>query len=154
MYIKDIMTKDVITVNEDDTVEKCADLLIDHNLSGIPVVDNSGKVKGMITEGDLIRRASKIEGIPILEVLGGLFYLESPHKFMDKLKKSMGSIASMIMTENVITIGPDDEIEDAATLLVEKRVKRLPVVGKEGHLMGIISRKDIINYLFHTKEQA
>ncbi len=152
MYIKDIMTKDVITVNENDTVEKCADLLIEHNLSGLPVIDDNGKVKGIITEGDLMRRASKIEGIPVLEVLGGLFYLESPKKFMDKLKKSMGSIASMIMTENVITISPDSHIEDAATIFIEKRIKRLPVVDKEGHLIGIIARKDIINYLFHTKE--
>lgn len=78
MYIKDIMTKEVITVNEDDTVEKCANLLITHDLSGLPVLDSNGKVKGMVTEGDLIRRASRIEGPPVLEVLGGLFYLESP----------------------------------------------------------------------------
>ncbi|OLS01895.1 CBS domain-containing protein [Tissierella creatinophila] len=149
MYIKDIMTKDVITVHEEDTVEKCANLLITHDLSGIPVVDDKGKVKGIVTEGDLIRRASRIEGPPVLEVLGGLFYLESPKKFIDKLKKSMGSIAREIMTENVITVGPDKEIEDAATLLVQEKIKRLPVVDKEGNLIGIVSRKDIMNYLFN-----
>lgn len=53
MYIKDIMTSDVITVREDDTVKKCANLLITHNLSGLPVVDEIGKVVGMVTEGDL-----------------------------------------------------------------------------------------------------
>lgn len=151
MYIKDIMTKEVITVNEDDTVEKCANLLITHDLSGLPVLDSNGKVKGMVTEGDLIRRASRIEGPPVLEVLGGLFYLESPKKFIDKLKKSMGSIASEIMTEDVVTVDPDKQIEDAATLLVKHKIKRLPVIDNEGNLLGIISRKDIMNHLFHKE---
>lgn len=148
MYIKDIMTKEVITVKENDTVEKCANLLITHNLSGLPVLDIEGKVKGMVTEGDLIRRASRIEGPPALEVLGGIFYLESPKHFMEKLERSMGSTAGEIMTDEVITVEPDKLIEDAATLLVRNKIKRLPVVDSEGKLLGIVSRKDIMGYLF------
>ena len=151
MYIKDIMTEEVITVNVNDTVEKCAKLLSKHDLSGLPVLDDEGNVVGIVTEGDIIRRASRIEGIPVLEVLGGIFYLESPKHFMDKLKKSMGTIASMIMTEDVITVGPDKKIEDAATLLVKEKIKRLPVIDKEGNLIGIVARRDIMDYLFHNK---
>lgn len=151
MYIKDIMTEEVITVNVNDTVEKCANLLSKHDLSGLPVLDDKGSVVGIVTEGDIIRRASRIEGIPVLEVLGGIFYLESPKHFMDKLKKSMGTIASMIMTEDVITVGPDKKIEDAATLLVKEKIKRLPVIDKEGNLIGIVARRDIMDYLFHNK---
>lgn len=149
MYIKNIMTRDVITVREDDTVEKCANLLITHNLSGLPVVDEVGKVVGMVTEGDLIRRASRIEGPAALEVLGGIFYLESPKKFVDDLVKSMGNLAKDIMTKDLITVSPDKAIEDAATLLVRNKIKRLPVIDKEGNLIGIVSRKDIMNYLFN-----
>lgn len=150
MYIKDIMTKDVVTVVESDTVEKCANLLSTHGLSGLPVVDSKGKVKGIVTEGDLIRRASRIEGPAALEVLGGIFYLESPKKFMDDLQRSMGFLAEDIMTGDVITVSPDKEIEAAATLLVQKRIKRLPVVDKKGNLIGIVSRKDIMNHLFNS----
>lgn len=152
MYIRDIMTHDVITVNEDDTVERCANLLITHNLSGLPVLDDKGKVKGIITEGDLIRRASRIEGPPALEVLGGIFYLESPKQFMEGIKRSMGSIAKVVMTKDVITVGPDKEIEEAATLLVREKIKRLPVIDKEGNLIGIVARRDIMNYLFDKNE--
>lgn len=149
MLIKEIMTKDVITVREDDTVEKCANLLMTHGLSGLPVLDKEGKVKGIVTEGDLIRRASRIKGPAALEILGGIFYLNSPKKLMEELKKSMGYMARDIMTEGVITISPDKEIEDAATLLVQKQIKRLPVIDKEGNLIGIVSRKDIMNHLFN-----
>lgn len=151
MYIKDIMTREVITVSEDDTVEKCANLLITHSLSGLPVIDENGKIKGIVTEGDLIRRASRIKGPAALEVLGGIFYLESPTKFVDDLKKSMGNLAKDIMSKEVITVSPEKTIEDAATLLVQRKIKRLPVVDKEGNLIGIVSRKDIMNYLFNGK---
>lgn len=149
MYIKDIMSKDVIAVSEETTVEDCANLLIEHDLSGLPVLDKEGKIKGMVTEGDLIRRASRMKGPAAIEILGGIFYLENPKKFMENVKKSMGLIAKNMMTEDVITIDGDKEIEDAATLLVQNKIKRLPVVDKEGNLIGIVSRKDIMNYLFN-----
>lgn len=148
MYIKDIMKKDVITVMEDDTVEKCADLIGKYNISGIPVLDDKGKVKGIVTEGDLIRRAANIKPPEFYGLLGWKIYLESPKKFMDRLKKSMAYIVKDIMTEDVITISPDKEIEDAATILVQKNIKRVPVVDKEGKLIGIVARRDIMNYLF------
>ena len=151
MYIKDIMTKAVITVREDDTVEKCANLLIKHNLSGLPVIDEEAKVVGMVTEGDLIRRASRIKGPAALEVLGGIFYLESPTKFVEDLKRSMGNFAKDIMTKDVVTASPDMIIEDAATLLVRNKIKRLPVTNDDGYLVGIVSRKDIMNYLFNAE---
>lgn len=148
MYISDIMTKEVISIRENDTVEMCADLLIRHSLSGLPVVDEIGKVKGIVTEGDLIRRASQVKGPAALEVLGGIFYLESPKEFSRQIKKTMGSTAKDIMTEDVFTIDSDKKVEEAASILVEKRVKRLPVTDREGNLIGIISRRDILKYLF------
>lgn len=148
MHISDIMTKEVISIRENDTVEMCADLLIRHNLSGLPVVDEIGKVKGIVTEGDLIRRASQVKGPAALEVLGGIFYLESPKEFSRQIKKTMGSTAKDIMTEDVFTIDSDKKVEEAASILVEKRVKRLPVTDREGNLIGIISRRDILKYLF------
>lgn len=154
MYIKNIMTKDVITVHKDDTVEKCANLLLTNDLTGLPVVDDDDRVLGMVTEGDLIRRASRIEGPAALEILGGIFYLDSPKKLVDDLKRSMGYLAQDIMTEDVITVEPGKEIEDAATLMVQRRIKRLPVVDKEGILVGIVSRKDIMNHLFNKEDKA
>lgn len=149
MYIKNIMTKDVVTVKENDTVEECARLLIEHDLTGLPVLDSEGRVKGIVTEGDLIRRSARMKGPAALEVLGGIFYLESPKHFTEEIRRTLGTIASEVMTKNVITVSPDKEIEDAATLLVRKRIKRLPVVDGEGRLIGIVSRKDIMNHLFN-----
>lgn len=149
MKIKDIMTKDVITANESDTIEQCAKLLTTHNLSGLPVVDESGNLTGIITEGDLIRRSAKVPTPAYLEFLGGIIYLDNPNKFFDEVKKSMGLTAKEAMTDELTTISPEEEIEKAATTLVRKKIKRLPVVNEEGKLIGIVSRKDIMTHLFH-----
>lgn len=148
MKVKDIMTKEVVTVKEDDTVETAANILNDKGLSGLPVVDDDNLIKGIITEGDLMRRISKIDGPSYIEVLGGIFPLESKSDFFDRLKKSMGYLVKDMMTKNLITISEEAELEDVATLMVKKKVKRIPVVDDKGRLIGIISRKDIMEHLF------
>lgn len=151
MYIKDIMTKEVITINESDTVEKCASLLATHDLSGLPVVDDEGKIKGIITEGDLIKHNSDVQVPAFLEILGGIIYLDDPNKYLDDVKKSMGYFVKTVMTEKVTTIGPDEKIEAAASLLVRKKIKKLPVINDTGELVGVVSRKDIMNHLFKNE---
>jgi len=142
------MTKEVVTVGENDSVKKCANLLTTHHLSGLPVLDESGQLTGIITEGDLIRRSAKVPTPPYLEFLGGIIYLDDPNKFFDEVKKSMGLTAKEVMTEELITIGPDKTIDKEANLLVRKQIKRLPVLDESGKLIGIVSRKDIMAHLF------
>lgn len=151
MYIKDIMTKDIVTVLESDTVEKCAKILHEHKFSGLPVVDEDGMIKGIVTEGDIIKRASRMKGPSYLEILGGIVYLESAKDLMEEVQRTKGNLVGDIMTKDVRTIKEDEEIEDAATLLVKEKIKRLPVVGDEGRLIGIVARRDIMEYLFNNK---
>ncbi|MCE7792963.1 CBS domain-containing protein [Salipaludibacillus sp. CUR1] len=152
MYAKDIMTEDVIAVDVDSTVEQCAKLLYENNLSGVPVIDVNDQLVGIVTEGDLIKRASHIKSPAVLELLGGLIYLDNPNKFMDELKRAMSERVGDMMTKDVITIKPDDTIERTATIMVEKKIKRLPVVKSDGKLAGIVSRRDIMNHLYSTAE--
>lgn len=150
MNIKEMMTKDVVTVKEDDTVEKCANLLANHHFSGLPVVDDAGYVKGIITEGDLIRHNSNVQVPAFMEFLGGIIYLDDPNEFLDNVKKSMGYFVKTVMTEDVVSISPNDQVKNAAKLLVRNQIKRLPVLDENEKLVGIVSRKDIMNHLFHT----
>lgn len=148
MKIEGIMTTDVITVSTSDSVEQCAKLLQEHNISGLPVLDEAGKVAGIVTEGDLIRRASRIKAPGYLEILGGLIYLGSPKKFVEELQRAMSLEAGQLMTKNVISVEPGAEIEEAATLMVEKGISRLPVIDADGKLVGIVSRRDIMSRLY------
>ncbi len=148
MLIKDVMTKKVITVTTEDSVEECARLLHKHNISGLPVMDKEDRVAGIVTEGDLIRRASRIKAPGYLEILGGLIYLGSPGKFVDELQRAMSLEAGRLMTKGLISIKPDDTMEKAATLMVEKEINRLPVIDENQKLVGIVSRRDIMKRLY------
>ena len=148
MQVNEIMTREVIFVAPDDSVEKCAQLLQKHGISGLPVVNEEGNVVGIVTEGDLIKRASRIKAPNYLEILGGLIYLGSPKKFVDELQQAMALEAGRLMTRDIITISPEDSVEKAATLMVNKNINRLPVVDKNGKMVGIVSRRDIMNCLY------
>jgi len=148
MRIEEIMTTDVITVSTSDSVELCAKLLQENNISGLPVLDESGKVAGMVTEGDLIRRASRIKTPGYLEILGGLIYLGSPKKFVEELQRAMSLEAGQLMSKNIISVKPEESVEKAATLMVENSINRLPVVDENDKLVGIVSRRDIMRCLY------
>lgn len=152
MQVKEIMTSEVVTVSIDESVEQCAKLLQEYNISGLPVLDAAGKVAGMITEGDLIRRASRIKAPGYLEILGGLIYLGSPKKFVDELQRAMSLEAGQLMSKNLISVNPEDTVEKAATLMVEKKVSRLPVIDDQEKLVGIVSRRDIMGSLYNGQD--
>ena len=146
--VKDIMTTEVITVSTGDSVELCAKLMQENNISGLPVLNEGGRVSGIVTEGDLIRRASRVKAPGYLEILGGLIYLGSPKKFVEELQRAMSLEAGQLMSKNLVTVTPEDTVEKAATLMVEKKISRLPVLDESGKLVGIISRRDIMGSLY------
>ena len=148
MKVKDIMTKEVVTIKGDDTVKVAAKMLNEMNFSGLPVVDENNKIQGIITEGDLLRRMASINGPSYIHVLGGNFPFESKKDFLERLNKSIGYLVKEVMTKDVITISKDAEIQEVATLMVKEKIKRIPVVDNEKKIIGIISRKDILKHLF------
>lgn len=146
---KDIMTKEVITASPDDDVEKVARLLMEHRISGMPVIDEDRKVVGMISEGDLVLKEKKVEAPGYTEILGAVFYLESPRKFFEELKKVIAFKVDELMAKKVYSVGADDRMDEVAAIMTEKGVNRVPVVDKEKRLVGLITRQDIIKSVYN-----
>ncbi|TYQ16782.1 UNVERIFIED_CONTAM: CBS-domain-containing membrane protein [Acetivibrio alkalicellulosi] len=146
MKAKDIMSRDVITVKKDATVEEIAQILTEKNISGVPVVDDNNKILGIVTEKDMLYKNVEPHFPPVVEILGGLVFLKSVKKYNEELKKLVATKAEEIMTKKVITVDEDHDIDSIAVLMVEKDVKRIPVV-KDSVLVGIISRADIVRYI-------
>lgn len=143
----EIMTKNVITVNPDDAVEKAARLLLEHHISGLPVVDGENRVVGMISEGDLVLRGKEVKAPAFSEVWGAVFFLESQKKFFEELKKTIALSVEQLMSRPVFSVGEDATLEQIATLMAEKGVNRVPVVDEEKQILGIVTRQDIIKHL-------
>lgn len=143
MKVADIMTKNVISITLEATVEDAAKLLLERNISGLPVVDKDGKLAGIITHKDLLYKNMEPEAPAMLEILGGFVYLGGVGRYNDELKKLISTKVSDVMTKDVITAGMDDSVQSVAKLMVQNGVNRIPVV-KDGQLVGIVSRADII----------
>lgn len=151
MKVSDIMTQPAIWVMPDTKVEEIARLLVEHNISGVPVVDDAGRVVGIVTETDLVVRNAELHFPRFLQILDSILYLESPKHFEEELRRMLATVAREVMSSPVIVVGPDDPLERAATLMVEKRVNPIPVV-KDGKLVGIISRSDIVRLMAREEQ--
>ena len=142
--VSEVMTTDVLTFGPDDNVAEAMQILVERGIDGAPVVDAEGAVVGMLSTADLIVQESRLHFPTVISLLGATLELPSAKRhFDDDLRRVLGSTVREVMQGDPITIGVDDTVEEAATLLHDHDVSRLPVVG-DGGLVGIVARVDIL----------
>ena len=139
---KDIMMKAVITVEPNTTIEEFARILMQNKISGAPVVDDKGQVKGIVTENDLISKDSRLH-IPTILRLFDAYIPLGTSKMEDDIKRMAATTVGEICTKDVITVDEESSLEYVATLMTEKKIHLLPVM-KGKKVSGIIGKKDII----------
>ncbi|MDM9623386.1 hypothetical protein A6U87_25875 [Rhizobium sp. AC44/96] len=141
MQAKDVMTKDVVHISPAIGIRHAVAVMLENNVSGLPVVDDQGRVCGMLTEGDLLlRREIRLSSRPARapEVIS--------ETDLERYISSNGWSVADVMSQDVIVAGPDSEISDIAESLQAHRIKRLPIV-EDGKLIGIVSRRDILQII-------
>jgi CBS domain-containing protein len=144
--VKDFMTSTPVTIGRTETVEAAVKLMEQHQISGLPVVDEQGLLVGILSEGDLLVREAPLQTPLYMTLLGSIIYFESPTQFHQHMKKALGMLVQDIMTANPVTVGPDVSLAHAAQLMLERKVNRLPVV-EGNHLIGILTRHDLVGAL-------
>jgi len=146
--VRDIMDPEPATVTGEDDMETVVRLLREHEVQGLPVVDGEGRLRGIITETDLI--IADEEGdlhLPhYIELFGGQIYLEPLRRFEGRLRKAFASKASDMMTRDPTTIAPDAPVREAAHVISETGHNRLPVTEGD-RLVGIVTRVDVLGAL-------
>jgi len=140
---KDIMTKDVVTVTPDTSIEELSTLLVSNEISGAPVVNAEGAIVGMVTENDLISRNKRLHIPTVVSFLDAVIYLESSKKFSDDVKRLTATKVGDICAKKVVTITEDTTLTDIATIMSEKKVHLLPVV-TSGKVVGIVGKRDVV----------
>ena len=150
MKASDVMVTAVIAVKPNNNVQDVAELLLINRISAVPVADDAGKLVGMVSEGDLLRRIEAGTGherswwLQLLmgrEILAAEFLKEHSRKVAD------------VMTRDVISAEPDTPVADIATLLERHRIKRVPIV-RNGKVVGIVSRANLIQALATFRKKA
>lgn len=152
---KDIMTSDVITVYPDTEIIQAAKLMLDNHLSGLPVIDKKGQLKGIICQSDLMAQQKKIPLPSFFVLLDSAISFTSQKDIETEVKKMAAVKVSEAMTPDPITVDPETGLEDIATLMVKHNIHTLPVFD-QGRLVGIIGKADILRTLIPTlkKEPA
>jgi CBS domain-containing protein len=149
LTVRDVMTRSVSTVGPDTPLKEVARLLIDGGVSGVPVVDAWGEVLGIVSEADFLlkeRGAGAVHHRRFATLLG-----ETPET-QTELDKVAAQTAGEAMTAPAVTIAPSKSIQDAATLMTERRINRLPVV-EGGCLVGIVTRADLVRAYLRSDEE-
>ena len=152
--VMSIMTTDVVTFAPDDNVQDAMAKMMDADVDGGPVVDADGAVVGMLSTGDLIVQESRLHFPTVISLLGATLELPSAKKQFDEdIRRALGSNVSEVMTTKVVSVGHGATLEEAATLMHDREVSRLPVV-HDGVLVGIISRTDIVRAIVAEPSSA
>ena len=140
--VRDVMTTRVVAVKRNATFKDMAALLTEYRVSAFPVLDDEGKVIGVVSEADMLSKEALVADMGVqaarLARIPG-----SPYH--DEFAKAAAVTAADLMTNPPVVVTPDEPVTSAARLMYHGRVKRLPVVGEKGQLVGIVSRADVLS---------
>jgi CBS domain-containing protein len=143
MKAKDVMTSPVVSVGPDDSVLQAARIMLQRHISGLPVIDQEGRLVGIVTEGDFLRRA---ETGTQRQRPRWLEYLLGPGRLADEYTRSHGRKVHEIMTIDPLTVGEDAPLDEVVRLMEKRRIKRLPVV-RGNEVVGVVSRANLVHAL-------
>ena len=148
---KDIMTRAVITVSPDMEIVNAAKILLENRINGAPVLDETGKLVGILCQSDLIAQQKKLPIPSFFTFLDGLITLTSMKQLEKQVQKIAAVTVAQAMTPNPVTVKPDTDIEAVAALMVDQSFHTIPVVD-EGELLGIVGKEDILKTLMPRSE--
>lgn len=143
MLANEIMTKDVIVVSEDTTIDEVSKIFVDKNISGLPVVNQYNKLVGVISEGDLVYKQKPVKPPLFINLFDGLIQIDRK-EFQEDMKRIAAYKVSDLMSKPPIYAYENTPIAEIAEMVINKKVNRIPIVNEVHEVVGIISRHDII----------
>lgn len=142
--VADVMSHDPIMVEPETPIKDAIKILAERRISGLPVVSQSGKLVGIISETDLLWQETGVEPPVYIMFLDSVIYLENPARHDKELHKALGQTVGEVMSADPITTTPDQPLRKAAKLMQEKSIRRLAVTDETGKVIGILTPGDIV----------
>jgi CBS domain-containing protein len=145
--VADVMTPNPIAVKPQTPLPEAIQIIAEEEISGLPVIDDAGKLVGVISETDLMWQETGVDTPPYIMILDSVIYLQNPARYEKEIHKALGQTVGEVMTDRPVSIAPDSSIRTAAHLMHDKKIRRLPVVDQSGQLIGILTQGDIIRMM-------
>ncbi|GCL40726.1 CBS domain-containing protein [Anabaena sp. FACHB-1250] len=142
--VADVMSRDPILVRPQTPLKEAIQILAEKRISGLPVIDDAGKLVGIISETDLMWQETGVTPPAYIMILDSVIYLQNPGTYERDLHKALGQTVGEVMSKNPVAISPDKSLREAAQLIQNHQVQRLPVLDNGGNVIGILTRGDII----------
>jgi len=140
---RDIMTTDVVSVTKETSLKDLASLFVENHYSNMPVVDDRGKLVGIISETDLIEQQKPLHIPTVMALFEGVFYLNSEKRFKEEVGRVTATTVGELYQKDPVTCSPDATIREMAGLMSQHKVHLLPVVEND-EMIGVVSRLDMI----------
>ncbi|MBE9112479.1 CBS domain-containing protein [Nodosilinea sp. LEGE 07298] len=148
--VADVMTPNPISVTPDTVLKDAIQLMAENHVGGLPVINADSDLVGILSESDLMWQTTGIEMPTYIMLLDSVIYLKNPNQYNQELHKALGQLVKDVMTDHVVTITPDQSLREAAHLMHDKQVRRLPVVDGEQQVVGILTRGDIVREMANS----
>ncbi|AFY52822.1 putative transcriptional regulator, contains C-terminal CBS domains [Rivularia sp. PCC 7116] len=142
--VSEVMTSNPITVKTDTPLREAIKILAEKRISGLPVVDDAGHLIGIISETDLMWQQAGVTPPAYFMIFDSVIYLKNPIEYERELHKALGQTVGEVMSQKPITISPDKPLREAAKIMRDRKIHRLPVVDDSEQIVGILSLGDII----------
>ena len=142
--VADVMHRNPITVKPQTPIKEAITILAEQCISGLPVVDDAGKLVGIISETDLLWQETGVEPPLHIMFLDSVIYLENPARYDQELHKALGQTVGEVMSTHPVTVKSDQPLRKAAKLMQEKSIRRVAVTDDENKLIGILTTGDIV----------
>jgi len=143
LYARDIMTTEVLTVSPETSIADLSKTLENRKIGGVPVVDQGGRLVGVITQSDLVERARDLELPPAINILDLHIYLQIPSHLIQRVEKMLGTTVGDCMSPNPVTVAPDTPVSQIAGLMAKQKVHTIPVLDG-GKIVGVIGKMDLV----------
>ncbi|GAX42849.1 signal transduction protein [Tolypothrix sp. NIES-4075] len=150
--VADVMSRDPIVVRSETSLNEAIQILAERRISGLPVVDDAGKLVGIISETDLMWQETGVTPPAYIMFLDSVIYLQNPATYERDLHKALGQTVGEVMSKDPITISPEKSLTQAARVMHDKSVHRLPVLDESGQVIGILTRGDIVRAMAASQD--
>ena len=144
--VREIMQTHVPTVTPDDTIPTVASLMANYHLNGVVVVENDRMI-GIVTDSDIIAREADVDAPTVVPFLDAILVADAGRSYQEEIRRALATNARQLMSSPVISIRQGATLEQIATLMIDEGVNPVPVLDDEDHLVGIVSRADLVRVI-------
>jgi CBS domain-containing protein len=142
--VAEVMTPDPVVVKELSPLNDAIKVLAEQHFSGVPVVDDTGKLVGILSETDLMWQETGVEPPPYITFLDSVIYLKNPARYEKEIHKALGQTVKDVMSDKPITVKPEQPLREAAQLMHSRDIRRVVVADDQKQVIGILTRGDVV----------